>query len=828
VALAVTAGIALGLLLAWAWSYLPRAAGLGLALLLLAVATAVGARLLRQARRRSAEETLQQEHLTQLERRARQFAVAEQLVAVSSFDWYPLSGDLHWSDQHYRLWGYEPGAVTPSLELFRRHVHPDDAASVDAALQQALQGQAPYDCRHRVLRSDGSVRHVHARGQVDIDAEGRGWRMIGALVDVSDQMRTQAEQRVVEFVLDAITDTVSAIDDNLHYRIANRAWLQAFGWRRDQVLGRPLQQVFPHVVSPQRRAAMLSCLTEDRVITVRGPSPSALQPDRILETRYFPFHDPSAAWRGTVMVSRDVTEDDAMRTALAAAEARQGSLMEAFPGYIWVVGADFRVLYLNPAAAAIYQPVVVEPGMAAERLFPPVVYTHVRPMIERALDGQTQSIEWHSVAPGENNPADLLVKLVPGTAPDGQRACFAFGLDISSLKQAEAALLAAKDEAERANQAKTQFLSAMSHELRTPLNAVIGFSQVLELDSNDSLSERQRRQVGEIHRAGKHLLALINDLLDLARIEAGHTTLELSPVALPELFDECLQLVRPLAEHQSLSLQPAPEAAGRVLAHRMRLKQVLLNLLSNAIKYNREGGRVVLHCRRDGAQVMIEIEDEGPGLSAEAQARLFQPYERLDADATDVVGTGIGLALSSQLMQLMQGSIGVRSAPGQGSCFWLRLPACEAAAHAPPAAETAMPAPPAATRVLYLDDNPVNLALMEGLFEERPLLRLRTLDDPQLALQTLPQQPVDLLLVDLQMPVLDGFEVLARLRADPATRALPVIAVSADATPQTVERCRRLGFADHIAKPIDAARLFAAVDRALATAAPAAPTPTSS
>ena len=340
---------------------------------------------------------------------------------------------------------------------------------------------------------------------------------------------------------------------------------------------------------------------------------------------------------------------------------------------------------------------------------------------------------------------------------------------------------------------------------------MIGFSQVLEHNADGNLSARQVRQVGEIRRAGSHLLALINDLLDLSRIEAGHTTLSLAPVPLAEVADECVQLVQPLLARQGQALDLPAGAAVAVQADRMRLKQVLLNLLSNAIKYNRAGGRVRLAWHAAGDGVHVEVHDEGPGLSDEAQARLFQPFERLGAEAGGTEGTGIGLALSRQLMQLMQGTIGVRSVVGQGSCFWLRLPA-------------ALPIGAQPMRLLYLDDNPVNLALMEGLLEDQPGLSLSTCDNPAQALAQMQAQAPDGLLLDLQMPGIDGFEVMARLRAHPATRGLPVVAVSADITSATQARCRDLGFVAYVTKPIDADQLLQAVAQ-LVQAAKAVPPP---
>ncbi|MBL8332191.1 MAG: PAS domain-containing protein, partial [Rubrivivax sp.] len=705
--------------------------------------------------------------------------------------------------QHHRLWGLDPETVTPSFEIFRAGLHPDDEARVLAELQGALDGKLTYDCIHRVRRPDGSVRHVRARGRVHHGPDGQPERMVGTVLDISERVAFEAQHRLNSFVLDALSDAVAVVDDSRRYRQVNAAWLDVNGRRRDDVVGRTVEEVYPNPVSAERMAAMATALQGGHPPPVRAPRPHPQMRDRTIETRYFPFRDPAVGWQGVAMVSRDVTDDEAVRRALAGsvdnlrltlntigdaifatdaanidepvlfaneqlmslwgippeeaqpltartimrhatprfadpeaearrvaeivstnhpavdrlelrdgrvlvrrcevrqreprpvrvwafhditaevsalralseAEARQRMLLSAFPGFIWVLDSDYRLVYLNPAAADVYRPYRPPPGVDARTLFTPAVFQRLEPSLKRALAGETLTIDWHRPSSSGRTPDDLLIKLVPGAGADGQRLIYAFGIDISALKRVQAELEAAKDEAERANRAKTQFLSGMSHELRTPLNAVIGFSQVLEQSAAATLSPRQLRQVGEIRKAGQHLLALINDLLDLARIESGRNDLVPVTVPLDELFDECLQLVQPLAVSHQRRLERPPPGAGAARADRMRLKQVLINLLSNAIKFNRDDGRVRLLWVDEGPRVRIEVHDDGPGIDPDDQARLFRPFERLAPSTGQTpVGTGIGLALSRQLVLQMAGDIGVHSTPGQGSCFWLVLP----------------------------------------------------------------------------------------------------------------------------------------------------------
>jgi len=388
-------------------------------------------------------------------------------------------------------------------------------------------------------------------------------------------------------------------------------------------------------------------------------------------------------------------------------------------------------------------------------------------------------------------------------------------------------LAAARDAAERASRVKSEFLSGMSHELRTPLNAILGFGQLLQSDAAQPLPSRQRGFVKEILRAGEHLLELINEVLDLARVEAGKLQISLEPVHLASLVADCVALVRPVAqEHRIELIVPAPADCERhVSADRTRAKQVLLNLLSNAIKYNREGGQVRVSCQADGDGVRLDVTDSGPGLSREQQERLFQDYERLDADRSSTPGTGIGLALSRRLMELMQGQIGVRSEPGAGSTFWVRFASAEPISGITTGAAATdsargMPEPPPAAQaeqrcVLYIEDNPANVHLMEAVLRLRADVHMVHAPLPSLGLELARSERPRLILLDIQLPGMDGYEVLRRLRMSEATRSIPVVAISANAMPADVSRGLAAGFAHYLTKPLDVARLLSVVDEML-------------
>ena len=395
------------------------------------------------------------------------------------------------------------------------------------------------------------------------------------------------------------------------------------------------------------------------------------------------------------------------------------------------------------------------------------------------------------------------------------------GRDFSARHAAEEALRAARDEAERASRAKSEFLSSMSHELRTPMNAILGFAQLLATDAQRPLIDAHQGHVRQILQAGTHLLALIDDVLDLARVEAGKQPILLEPVALGPLVRECLDLVRPLAEQRQVRLDggEAIASAGWAAADRTRLKQVLLNLLSNAIKYNREGGQVRLAYGDTPDGSWLAITDTGLGFAKEQQARLFTAFDRLGAEEGPIQGAGIGLALSKRMLELMSGRIELHSEVGVGStfCIWLQRQQAPAPAQAPqpglPDGHAAVPAAALTRRVLYIEDNPVNAMLMEAVLDRVPGLRLVCATLPEVGLELARAEPPDLVLLDIQLPGIDGFEVLRRLRADAPTRAIPVVAVSANAMPGDIERARLAGFDDYLTKPIDFERLLGLVQR---------------
>jgi signal transduction histidine kinase/ActR/RegA family two-component response regulator len=391
------------------------------------------------------------------------------------------------------------------------------------------------------------------------------------------------------------------------------------------------------------------------------------------------------------------------------------------------------------------------------------------------------------------------------------------------LELANSELELAIEEARNANQAKSAFLSSMSHELRTPLNAILGFAQILAADNLPTTPEQKKEFAGHILKSGRHLLTLINEILDLARVEAGALTLSMEPVSLAEVLAECRTMIEPLAAARGIRVEFPAHAEALVQADHTRLKQVLLNLLSNAVKYNREGGTVTLACEACGPdRLRLSVRDTGMGLRPDQVAALFQPFNRLGQENGLQEGTGIGLVFTKRLVELMKGEIGVTSSPGVGSTFWIELsaaaplaqlatPVAPDPAHAAPALAGAGP-----RLILYIEDNPANLRLVQEIVGFRADLRLLSAPDGHAGLALAHTHRPAIILMDLNLPGMGGFEVLAQLRRDPHTAHIPVIALTANAMPRDIERGLSAGFARYLTKPIDIEQFNEAIDGVLA------------
>ena len=397
-------------------------------------------------------------------------------------------------------------------------------------------------------------------------------------------------------------------------------------------------------------------------------------------------------------------------------------------------------------------------------------------------------------------------------------------MDITDIKRSEERVMQAKETAEKANQSKSEFLSSMSHELRTPLNAIMGYAQLFEYDVN--LPARHMDNGREIYKAGQHLLQLINDVLDLAQIESGQMTVSLEPVLVSRVIADCFTLVQPQADAQSIKLEAQLNGleSTYAVADSVRLKQALINLLSNAVKYNKLGGNVVVRmAERENSQLRISVRDTGRGIPVNRQDELFQPFNRLNAEHSPIEGSGVGLVITKQLVEMMAGKISFKSVEEEGSEFWIDLPLSTAWNQDLLAQQQLTPSDPKTVelkvtrqkRILYVEDNPSNIRLMQQLFARYPELDLEVAEEAFLGIYKARNEQPDVVILDINLPGMDGYEALSVLKSDPITAHIPVLGLSANAMPYDIERGKNAGFYDYLTKPVEINHLVTALNQLL-------------
>ena len=531
-------------------------------------------------------------------------------------------------------------------------------------------------------------------------------------------------------------------------------------------------------------------------------------------------------WYGML---QDVTVRQKMAQRLVERDVLLKSLGRNLPGVLFKVWVspqgEPQLQYVSAQVKQLYElPDNTQPGdwqRHYERIHPDDVAGVRQLMTGQGLDtSKPISYEYRVQLPSKGLRW-LAGQVMPMPEADGSVSWYGYTSDVTEQKLYADAVISA-EAAERANRAKSEFLSRMSHELRTPLNAVIGFAQLLQMDRSTEFGETQRGHVHLIEKAGQHLLAVLGDVLDLSRIEAGSLPLNITAQDSAHVVDDALHLVSDLARRHRITLHTegmVPHLAVR--ADRVRLRQVLVNLLVNAIKYNRPGGQVALSSWRDGGRIMLEVRDSGIGMDPTQLAHLFEPFNRLGAERTGIEGTGIGLVIVQRLVTLMQGQIEAHSVPGQGSCFRIWLPA----ASETPADSVAMPLDdtpttpstdtPMTATILYAEDNEVNVLLVQEVIRMRPQWQLQVGRNGAQALALAQAQPPDLMLVDMHLGDMSGFDLADALDRDGRLRAVPRVALSADAMPDRIHAAEARGFKAYLTKPLDVMALLRCLDECL-------------
>jgi PAS domain S-box-containing protein len=719
-------------------------------------------------------------------------------------------------------------------------MHPDDEAAVLRAAAQAVATGGVVDVETRYWHTEGRYRHLLTRRVAERDEQGRAIALTGVSLDQTEQLaeraRAQGLARRIQLVAEAAGVGVWSIEnpgEGMAERVEwNAQMFRIYGLPQDQPAP-PVQEWMGRRVHGDDRQRV----AEERRRARRSGSDSfetsfrIVQPDGSL--RWVVCRSQRDQRDGRTLlhgIHLDVTQQRALDQALRLQEQRLQLATQIAGVGIWDrdllteavlwEGQMYRLRGLpadDPRTPREIDEQILSPQALAER----------RQRIQRHLqDSEPYAYEFEVRWP--DGSTRWLASTGSAVRDDSGRAVRMVGLnwDVTQRRRAEAALRDA-EAAERASRAKSEFLARMSHELRTPLNAMLGFAQLLQLDLGERLDAVQRERLSRIGSAGTHLLSLIDEVLDLSAVEAGSLPVELQPIALDTAVDEVRQWLAPMAEQHQVSLHLVPSEA-RVLADARRLRQILANLISNAIKYNRPGGQVTLSLRRlvvDGSPGWeLAVRDTGRGLSAEQQVHLFEPFNRLGAEREGIEGRGIGLMTVRHLVGLMGGRLQLHSRVGKGSEFRVWLPVAPQADAAPvlapaPVVECETLAPrDDRLSVLYVEDNAVNVMVVRELVGLRPSVTLHVAVDGHSGIEQALQRRPDLVLVDMQLPDMDGHELLRRLRA----QRLParIIALSANAMPDAVQQALESGFDDYWTKPIDIAQFLAGLDLLAASARP--------
>jgi PAS domain S-box-containing protein len=674
----------------------------------------------------------------------------------------------------------------------------------------------------RLRKADGTILYAHLNWQYN---PGNSDEVLCWALDISDQKDVQHRLHYQERMLQQIVDHLPValfckdVNDDFRYTMANRKCEEFFGAPAEAVIGRTDFEIFPDHVALRFREQDLEIAATGTLLEIPEEQIEPATGDTVyghVIKIAIPDHqgEPSLL----VGICENVTERREAEKALHASERRFRELTEHAPVGIYLTDPRGACIYVNEQwqlTTGLDQQQAAGDGWlsAVHADDRESVLTGWRAFIDESAPF---SLEFRFLRPtGEE--VWVASNAVAFKNEDGQTVGFLGTMtDITQRKLFESQLKISRDEAQRANQAKSEFLSRMSHELRTPLNAILGFGQLLQLNG-ENLSENQQEGVEQILAGGEHLLELIDDVLDFSRMDTGHMSLSIQRVDTAERLNAALSLVGPMAQRSGVEIKPPVDHPPDVIADSRRLHQILVNLLTNAIKYNRRGGEVsVLHERLDDDMVRIAVQDNGRGIHMEDGERLFEPFERAVDPNRLVEGTGIGLSICKRLVEMMGGRIGFDSEFGTGSTFWIDLPAAEATEGGDSRLDselglTAEFAELEGIRILYVEDHLASIRFMSEIARRLAGCELLTATNATAGIALAKSARPDLILMDINLPGMNGIEALEVLLSDERTAGIPVVALSASASANAIQAGLAAGFVRFLPKPLRLGQLFGTI-----------------
>jgi len=768
---------------------------------------------------------------------------AQRIAHIGSWKLDLSSNELSWSDEIFRLFEIDPNRFAATYDGFLNAVHPDDRDAVNRAYADSLKNHTSYEMTHRLLMSDGRIKWVHERCQTDFDTQGKPLRSLGTAQDITSLKLAEESLRKLSLAVEQSPNSILITDLHANIEFANEAFFKTTGYDHTEAIGQNPRILKSDKTPKQTFTDMWAALSQGKSWKGEFINRRKNGSEYIQSALISPLHQSDGRITHYLATQEDITDRKRAENALHESHQQMYSLLNSMAegaygvdtagnckfvnqsflrilGYDHadeVIGKSIHALIHHSHPDGSHYP-AAECRMSAAYLHNEKV--HVTDEVFWRKDGVAVAVEYWS------QPIIIDEALI------GAIATF---IDIRERKQAEESLrhyqdhledlvqqrttelILARDAADEANKAKSVFLANMSHELRTPMNAILGFAQLLERDGR--IPDDLRRNICTINKSGQHLLALINDVLEISRIEAGHSQLTLAPFDLSATLITIKEMIQVRTEAKSLAfiMQCPTDLPAYVQGDAHRLRQVLLNLLGNAVKYTEQGEVRLSVAVQPNQNIRFEVSDTGHGIAMAEQERIFQAFYQTDANLTKGEGTGLGLAISREFVRMMGGDMTVQSAPGHGSrfSFTLPLPATEVKPVEIGAARilglaTGQPAP----RILVAEDHPDNQQVIEQLLQQIGA-ELCIVANGREAVERFQSWHPQLILMDMRMPEMDGYQATRKIRALPGGDKLPILALTASAFEEDRGQVLAAGCDDMLRKPVDAECLFELIGRIL-------------